>query len=179
MGELVFLCLKVFVCRIIDVSFSTFRTVSIVKGKTMLSACIGLIETLIWFLIVREALLFEAAGYEKILIALAYSTGFATGTYIGGTISKKFIKGMVQVQIVTSTKDDALIEEIRDAGYAITIIDIAASKFGPEKYMILSEISSTDLKDFKALTQKLDPKAFIMVNETKYVFNGFFKTAEK
>lgn len=179
MGELVILCLKIFVCRVLDVSLSTFRTVAIVKGKTLLSSCIGLVETLIWFLIVREALLFDAVGYQKINIAISYSLGFATGTYLGGTISKKIIKSMVQVQVVTSKKDDLLVEEIRNAGYAISIIDINASKFGPEKYMILSEMPSNHLANFKALVNKLDPTAFIMVNETKLVFNGFFKTAEK
>ena len=88
MIDLLFLCLKILICRIIDVSLATVRTVVIVKGKHILSALIAFVEGLIWFLIVREALLFDATGIDKFIIALAYSGGFALGTYLGGIISK-------------------------------------------------------------------------------------------
>lgn len=179
MVDLMFLCLKILICRIIDVSLATIRTVVIVKGKSVLAALIAFVEGLIWFLIVREALLFDATGIDKFIIALAYSGGFALGTYLGGIISKKFIKGMVQVQIVTSDKNKEMLDSIRNAGYALTVIDINASEFSAEKYMLFSEISSTQLYDFKNLINELDPKAFIMVNDTRHVINGFFKEVSK
>ena len=179
MVELLILCLKILVCRIIDVSLATIRMVVIVKGKTLLSAIIALVEGLVWFLIVREALLFEAVGVAKFIIAVAYSGGFAIGTYVGGILSKKFVKGMVQVQVVTSEKNDKMLEDVRNAGYALTVVDINASQFSPEKYMLFSEMSNTELNNFKKLIYKLDEKAFIMVHETKYVFNGFFKEISK
>ena len=60
--ELVFLCIKIFCCRIIDVSMGTIRTINVVKGKTLIGAVIGFFEVLIWFLIVKDALNTELTG---------------------------------------------------------------------------------------------------------------------
>lgn len=170
------LCLKIFCCRILDVSLSTVRMIVVVKGRNKLACIIGIFEALIWFLIVREALLFEAdstLGYLS--IALAYAGGFATGTFVGGKCAEKFVNTNVNVQIVTSGKNDDLLEAIREAGYAITIIDINTSLFGKKKYMIWSEIKSSQLEEFKELVYFWDEKAFITVQETKIVYNGYFK----
>lgn len=175
MATIIFLCLKIFIFRIIDVSMATFRTVIVVKGKSILAAMIALVEGLIWFLVVREALSFESGSMlESLLIAVAYAGGFAAGTYIGTLVSKK-IEGMVQVQIITSSKDDSVIEKIQDEGYALTVIKSEATKFSGEKYMLFAEIKNSKLNPFKELVNELDPTAFVMVNETKQVYNGFIK----
>ena len=157
-------------------SLATTRLVVVVKGKSLSACLIALCEGLIWFLIVREALLFEAnTNVAYWAIALAYAGGFATGTFVGGKFANKFVGGNVNVQIVTSGKNDDLLEAIRDAGFAMTVLDINTSLFGKKKYMIFSEIKSKQLNDFKKLVYSLDEKAFITVQETKYVYNGFFK----
>lgn len=174
--ELLLLCLKIFFCRILDVSLGTIRLVVVVKGKNILAGLIAICEGLIWFLIVREALTFEATSVLAYWsIALAYAGGFASGTFVGCKLSNIFVGGNVNVQIVTSGKNDDLLEAIRDNGYAMTVLDINTSLFGKKKYMIFSEIKSKQLDNFKSLVYSLDSRAFITVQETKYVYNGFFK----
>lgn len=173
--EILFLCLKIFICRIIDVSMATFRTVITVKGKNNIAAMIAIIEALIWFLVIREALNFETANFtETLLIAIAYAAGFASGTFIGGALSKK-ISGNVQVQVVTSKKDNEMIKKIQEAGFALTVTNSEATQFSGEKYLLFSVIKSNKLNDFKKLVYKLDENAFIMVSETKYLYHGFIK----
>jgi uncharacterized protein YebE (UPF0316 family) len=148
----------------------------VVKGKSKLACLIGICEALIWFLIVREALLFQAdstLGYLS--IALSYAGGFAMGTLVGSKCAEKFINTNVNVQVVTSGKNEHLLEAIKNAGYAMTIIDINTSLFGKKKYMIWSEIKSSQLDEFKELVYYWDEKAFISVQETKVVYNGYFK----
>lgn len=173
---LLFLCLKIFCCRIVDVSLSTVRVIVVVKGKSKLASIIAIAEALIWFLVIREALLFEANSFWAYLsIGLAYASGFATGTFVGGKVADKFIKGNVRVQVVTSGRDDSLLEAIKEAGYAVTILDINTSLFGKKKYMIMAEMKSNQINDFKELVYGYDNKAFVTVEETKYVYNGYFK----
>lgn len=170
------LCIKIFFFRIIDVAMASFRTVIVVKGKSLLAAGIALVEGLIWFLIVREALSFEANSFtETLFIAFAYAGGFSMGTFAGTKIAQKFVDSLVQVQVVASSKDDALIKAIQDAGYATTVILSEATSFSGEKYMFFSEIKHSKLQEFKDLVYSLDAKAFIMVSETKHVFNGYIK----
>lgn len=170
--SLIWLCLKIFFARILDVSLATVRTMLTVKGKSKTAACVGFVEIIIWFLVVRTAFNSDEAG---IILAIAYAGGFAAGTFIGGFISSKFIKGTVTVQIVTSGKDDELISAIRSAGFAVTVVDVNESEYSGERYMLFSQIASDRLDEFKALVNEKDEKAFIIVQESKYVYNGFIK----
>ena len=43
------------------------------------------------------------------------------------------------------------------------------------KYMLFIEINKKDFLKLKRLIKKLDDKAFVVVSETKYVQNGYFK----
>ena len=171
-AQTIFLCLKIFFARILDVSLGTVRTLFTVKGKRKIASLIGFVEIMVWFLVVRTAFNSNEAG---ILLAVFYAGGYAAGTYIGSIIADRVIKGTVTVQVVTSSRDDSVTEAIRSAGYALTVVNVNASEYGAEKYMFFAEISSTSLTDFKSLVYSLDPKAFITVQETKYVYNGFIK----
>ena len=174
--ELLLLCLKILICRIIDVSLGTVKTIIMVQGKRTLSAIVALAEGLIWFLVVREALLFDTPTLlSKLSIALAYAVGFAAGTYIGGKLADKFIVGNVNVQVVTSSQSSKMLDAIRNAGYAITVLDVNTSLLSRKKYMLFCEVTTRQLDEFKSLIYSLDKKAFLMVHETKYVYNGFFK----
>lgn len=173
--ELLFLCLKIFFCRIIDVSMATFRTVITVKGKNKVAAIIAIFEALLWFLVIREALTFETTTLQETLfIALAYAAGFASGTYIGGALSKK-VSGNIEVQVVTSSKNNELIKKLQAAGFGLTVTSSEATQFSGEKYLIFSVIKNTKLEEFKKLIYEMDEHAFIMVYETKYMYNGFIK----
>ena len=110
---LLFLCLKIFFARLIDVSLGTFRTISTVKGKNIIAALIGVVEITVWFLVVREALNTENSS---LWIVFSYAMGFSVGTYIGGIISQVFIKSNLEVQIILSNKDDNIIKKIRENG---------------------------------------------------------------
>ena len=173
--DILFLCLKIFFCRIVDVSMATFRTVITVKGKNKVAALIAIFEALLWFLVIREALTFETTTLQETLfIAFAYAAGFASGTFIGGALSKK-ISGNIEVQVVTSSKNNDLIKKLQDAGFALTVTSSEATQFSGEKYMLFSVIKSSKLEEFKKLIYEIDERAFIMVYETKVMYNGFIK----
>ena len=105
----------------------------------------------------------------------SYAGGFATGTFIGGKLSDKFISGTLTVQAVLSYKNDDIVTSIRKAGYGVTVLDVNGQLDETGKYMLLIEIDKKRIKDLKNLIKSLDDKAFIIVNETKMVQNGYFK----
>ena len=162
------LCLKIFSARILDVSLGTIRTVFTVKGKSLIAALIGFIEVLIWFLIAKEAL---NTNDVSIFIACSYALGFATGTYIGGIISKLLIKSKLNVQIITSNYD--LIDTLRNEGFAVSVIDIKGKD--SNKYMLVIGINNTKKNLLIDKIKELDNNAFVYINETTYIQNGFIK----
>ena len=166
------MCIKIFFCRVLDVSLATLRTILTVKGKRLMAALAGFFEVMIWFLVVRNAFNSSESG---IVLAIAYAGGFAAGTYIGGLVAKKVIKGTVDVHIVTSGHNDELFSAIRSRGYAVTTVNVNSSEFGGEKYMGFAEVKTSNLEDFKKIVYQYDPGAFISVQETTYVHNGFIK----
>lgn len=167
-----FLCLKIFLARLIDVSLGTIRTVYTIKNKHLIASFIGLIEVIVWFLIVQEAL---TSTSNNFFIAFSYSIGFAVGTYLGGILSNKLINTKLSLQIILNKKDDNIITKIRQAGYAVSIINLISKD---DKYMLYIQVDSKRYLQLINLLKKLDNKAFIVVNETKVVYNGYFGIAK-
>lgn len=169
--EVLLLCIKIFFVRIFDVSLGTMRTIITVKGRTKLASLIGFIEVFIWFVIVREALNTDSSS---IFVALSYAGGYAAGTLIGGLLSEKFINGNLTVQVILSNNDDEVVTSIRKAGFAVTVLNVKGQE-DIEKHMLIMEVKKKKIKELKKLIKELDEKAFVIINETKMVENGYFK----
>ena len=119
--ELFFLCIEIFIARIIDVSLGTIRTIIVVKGKNFIGSLLGFIEVTVWFLVVDQAL---STGNMNIFIVMSYALGFSTGTYIGGIISKKMINTKYTVQIITDYNVQSLVDDIRKSSMAVSILKL-------------------------------------------------------
>lgn len=174
--SLFLLCLKIFCVRILDVSLGTFRTIITVKGKSLYASIIGFFEVLIWFLVVREAL---NTDETSIFVAISYALGFATGTFIGGILSKKFISGTLSVQIITNKAYPDMVELLRNEGYGVTVMDVEGKDKDIDKYMLFIEINKNNFNHLQKLVKSIDNNAFMVVNETKLVQNGFINNAVK
>lgn len=170
--DLLLLALKIFFVRIIDVSLGTFRTIVLVKGKTKTASIIGFFEVLIWFLIVKEALNTDS---NSLILGISYALGFATGTYIGGYISDLFITGIVSIKVITLKATDEMIKTIRKSGYAVSIINLVSSDKNHPKNLLLLEVNKKEINNIKNIIKSFDDNAFIVIDESKYVINGYFK----
>lgn len=170
---LVFTCLSIFMARIVDVTLGTIRTVLLVKGKKITAAIISFFEILIWFFVAREALNNEVSS---ILIPICYSLGFATGTLLGAYLSDRLIDGNISVQVVVKGENtDSLIKKIRDNGFGVSIIDLKDDYKGERKNMLFIELNKKKLKQLSDIILESNKDAFMIVNETKYVQNGYIK----
>ena len=167
--NIVLLCIEIFFARIIDVSLGTIRTVIVVKGKNLIGSIIGFFEVTVWFLVVEQAL---TTSNSNIFIVLSYALGFATGTYIGGIISTKLIKSKYEVQIITDKNVQDMIDKIRDNNMAVSILKLEGKN--KNKYMLYVEVGNNKLKDLSRIVKSIDERAFMVVNETMFVHNGYF-----
>ena len=152
------ICIKIFLTRILDVSLGTIRTILTVRNNKILASIIGFFEVLIWFIVAREALV-EIDNY---LVPIFYSLGFSFGTYIGTYLSN-FINGNISVFVVTN--NSKMIKIIKNNNYGITLIN--------DKLLFI-ETNKKRYKKLLNIIKKYDSKAFIVVNDSKYVENGYF-----
>lgn len=170
--QLFFLCIKIFLARILDVSIGTTRTMLMVKGKTVLMVILAFLEVFIWFLVAKEALVTDV---KSIFIPISYSLGYATGTLIGSYVANTFIKGIVGVQVVVEKGNKALLNDIRKHNFAVSVMDLKDDYEGNKRDMLFFQINNRQLKKLIALIKKYQENAFIVVNDTKAVQNGFIK----
>ena len=169
---LLFLCLKIFFARIIDVTLATLRTVYSVKGKTLLAGLIGFIEATIWFIVVKEAL---NTNIESPFIVMSYAGGFATGSILGTFVSKKFVNSLIKVEVITTKATQENIEKIRLEGFGVSVLDILDETKDIDKKMLIITLNSKHLEELKRILRHIDRNAFVVVNESKIVQNGFIK----
>ena len=161
------LCLKIFFTRIMDVSLGTFRTIVLIKGKNVLAGFIGFFEVFIWFVIVQEALNTDELS---IWIAIFYSLGFAAGTIIGAYLTNYFISSPISLQIITNNNN--MSSFLRDKGFGVSVIKVSGR--GGIRNMLILETIDKRYKELMSLIRVVDENAFVVVNETKYIRNGFF-----
>ena len=169
---LLLLCLKIFFARIIDVTLATLRTVYSVKGKTLLAGLIGFIEATIWFIVVKEAL---NTDIESPFIVMSYAGGFATGSILGTLVSKKFVNSLIKVEVITTKATEENVEKIRLEGFGVSVLDILDNDNDVDKKMLIVTLNSKHLEELKRILRHIDRNAFVVVNESKIVQNGFIK----
>ena len=66
-----------------------------------------------------------------------------------------------------------MIETLRKEGYAVSVINVKGQE--EEKLMLFIEIDKKRFAHLQSIVKELDDKAFLVVNETKMVQNGYFK----
>ena len=169
--ELFSLCIKIFIIRVIDVALGTIGTIITIKGSKFISSIIGFIESFIWFIVVKEAL---TTDLKSIWIAISYSLGYSIGTYLGAYLSRRMINSLMQIQVILDRKDNKVIKKLKERGYALTILNVENEN--NEKYMLLIEIHDKRYNELVSIIKSIDPKAFIIASENKYVVNGYFGT---
>ena len=165
---MVFICIKIFFARLLDVSINTFRTMIMMRGKKLISSLLAFLEVFVWFYAARTALTTEVHG---LYLPISYSLGYATGSFIGMFLSEKFIKGVLGVQIITKKNTNSLIKAIKNKNIGVSEIKLSSKN----KTMLYIQIKSNKLEILKEIVSKYDKEAFITITETKYVTNGWVK----
>ena len=168
--DLIYLVLVVFVARILDMSFKTFRTIFLIEGKKYYAALFGFLEALIWILVIRDAI---TSDEGVLYVALAYGLGYALGHIVGISLLNFFFKQTNQVIIITSHANSELIKALDEALFGITKIE-ATGLDNSKKYYLFLEIIPTRLKALKQIVNSLDPQAFMIINKSKEAINGYF-----
>ena len=80
----------------------------------------------------------------------------------------------MSVQVILSNNNHKIVDKIREEGFAVSVVNVKG-KEDHDKYMLFMEIDKKKINQLKYLIKSLDSKAFVVVNETKMVENGFFK----
>jgi uncharacterized protein YebE (UPF0316 family) len=161
--------LFIFVAKIIEVSFSTLRTVLLTRGEKLYAAVIGFFEVTIWLLIIGNVL---NGIREDPIRMFVYAFGFACGNYVGSTIEEKLALGLMTINVIIS-KDDSemMVELLRKAELGVTTL--SANGINDDKTLLIIHAKRKRKNEIMKLIQNSNINAMITVNDTKTVYGGY------
>ena len=168
----IFLPLLIFISRLCDVSLGTLRHVFISKGFKKIVPFVGFFEVLIWIIVVKQIL----NSVNNWVCYLAWSSGFAGGTYVGMIIEERLALGLQVVRIITNNHYEELVAELRKQNHGSTVID-GQGAFGPVK-IILTVIERKNLDAVIDLIMKHNPSAFYSIEDIKETKMGVFSQSK-
>jgi uncharacterized protein YebE (UPF0316 family) len=111
------LAILIFSIRVVDVSFGTLRTISVVQGRLLLSVVLGFFEVLIWILALSQVIM----GVSKNpILMVAYAGGFAVGNASGIALERMLALGTVVVRMVSARCGAKIADNLRRGGQRVT-----------------------------------------------------------
>lgn len=165
--------LLIFGLRLIDVSMGTVRMLMVVRGRKFLAALIGFFEVMIFLLAISKVVR-EVGNFWNVL---GYCGGFATGTIVGMTLEQRLALGFSVVRIISKTRWLEITQALRQESFGATQV-IGEGKDGPVG-IIYSIVRRRQVPAVVALCERLDPQAFITVEEAGRVYRGYLGRAVK
>lgn len=165
--------LLIFALRIVDVSMGTVRVLLTVRNRKLLSAVIGFFEVLVFVLAFTRVM----SQLDNFWNILGYCGGFAAGTIVGMALGNKLTSGISMVRVISKTNWLEITQTLRGQGFGATQV-IGEGKDGPVG-VIYSMVRSKQAQQVVALCERLDPQAFITVEEAGRVYRGYLASAVK
>ena len=161
--------LLVFCMRLSDMSLDTLRMLFMMRGRKGLAALIGATQAGIFILAVSQVL----KGPLNVWTVLGYACGFGAGVFVGMVAEERLALGYAKFSIYSSAHGADLTKALREAGHAVTAFD-AQGKDG-NLVVLTCAVLRKDGPALRALIVKVDPEAFVTVEEVKPLHRGYFR----
>lgn len=161
--------------RVADVILGTFRIVLVVQGRKALAAMFGFFEILIWVSVAGQVL----GELNNFSYYLAWSVGFAIGTYLGMLIEEKISLGVVILRIIiTDTQNyKDLLNAFHEEDISMTVVD-SHGKHSNSK-ILFSVMPRKKLVVAEKLIHSICPQSFYSVENVRSVHSPFTTNVRK
>ena len=165
--------LLIFIARICDVTIGTVRIIFVSRGKKLLAPLLGFLEVLIWISVISHII----NNTNSYVSYIAYSAGFAAGTFIGIYIEEKLALGYLVIRIIIMDEMCGLKEKLSASGFGVTTMDAyGASK---KVKIIYTIIKRKNLNQVLEIIHLCTSKAFYSIEDTRAAYHGIFPGSTK
>jgi uncharacterized protein YebE (UPF0316 family) len=143
--------------RIVDVSAGVLRVVFIMRGRRLIAAAVGFVESLSW--LIAAAAVF--ANLDTPIKAIAYAGGFAAGTWVGSWLESKLAVGKSVVRIFVPADAVHPTEALRDAGFGVT--EVMGDGLRGPVLILFCVVARRRSKEVMQIVASNSPEAFVTV----------------
>lgn len=172
-SEAVLWTLAIFLARLADVSMGTTRQILIIRGRRGIAAVIAFFEIIIWATAVSRVV----TQLDKVYYVLAFAFGFASGNYLGSYIEEKIALGYMFAYIVPKKRHADLAQELRKAGFGVTVMQGIGFKGPHLVYNIL--FKRKDAQRLSKIIRKHDKDTFYTLLDVRSERGGFVRGIAK
>ncbi|MGM0601981.1 MAG: DUF2179 domain-containing protein [Bacillota bacterium] len=173
MAELILGGLLIFMARVVDVSLGTVRVLMIFKSQRLYAALIGFVEVIVYIFALNRVVTTLDNPFNLIIYAL----GFAAGNFVGSLVEEKVAIGQVTVNVITSNTSFEMIEQMREEGYGVTVLD-GEGKKGKKKILFVT-LERKDLRHFFEIVDNCEPESFVNILDSRSTRGGYFKSTKR
>lgn len=161
----------IFLLRVVGNMLTTLRMVTIVRGQKMVSTLIAVFEALIFALALGSVV----TNLGNIWNLTAYCLGYAVGGYLGLMLEYRFIQRFVSINIISPQRAHAIAMAIREAGFGAT----EGWGQGAEGWVgsVTAVVGHREVNNVAKIVHKVDPDAFVMMEELRKISRGYFRFA--
>ncbi len=156
----------IFILRVCDVSMGTIRTIYTLQGRKYLSTGISFIEVTIFIFAISQVI----GNIDNPILMLAYSGGFAAGTFIGMLLEEKFAIGYAQLRIISRDKGKEIARGLWARDFGATMLR-GHGKEG-EVDMLFSIVPRKNLKECLNIASIIDDQSFVSIADSRYFYRG-------
>lgn len=160
-GNYIILPALIFMARIMDVSMATIRIIFVIQGNHKIAPMVGFFESLIWLIAISQIMV----NIDNFATYVAFSAGFATGTFVGIKIEDRLAIGKVLVRVITRVEAFELIDFLKNQNYYFTNVP-AEGRFGRVNVLFFV-INRDRLPGVLNAIKEFNPKAFYTIESVK------------
>lgn len=165
----VILPLLIFLARTIDVSLATLRIVAIAQGRVGMAAVGGFFESLLWLIIVSQAL----QHLDNPLCVIGYAAGYSFGNVVGLALERRLAMGHRLVRVIIPGDDPGhVIGDLRGLGHGVTVITGEGLR-GPVQ-ILFTVAKRKEVQSMIELFRDRYPKAFFAIEDVRQAHEGYF-----
>jgi uncharacterized protein YebE (UPF0316 family) len=164
----VILPILIFFARVSDVTLGTLRIIFISRGKRRVAPVLGFFEVLIWIVAIGQIV----QNLQSVTSYLAYAAGFATGNFVGMFVEDKLAIGTLIVRAIVAHDAGVIAEQLKAAGYGVTTVDARGTT--GQVALIFAVIKRKDYVEVMDIIHRIQPKAFVTVEELRSAQEGVF-----
>jgi uncharacterized protein YebE (UPF0316 family) len=160
-GNYIILPALIFMARIMDVSMATMRIIFVIQGNHKIAPLVGFFESLIWLIAISQIMV----NIDNFATYVAFSAGFATGTFVGIKIEDRLAIGKVLVRVITRIEAVELIDFLKIHDFYFTNVP-AEGRYGKVNVLFFV-INRERLPIALNAIKKFNPKAFYTIESVK------------
>lgn len=158
----------IFIINVTYVTLNTIRFMLTMKGYTLIAPFISMLEITIYVLGLGMVL----NHLDNPFNVAAYALGYGAGIAIGIKIEEFLALGYIMVTVIIPNPQNIMPQALRDAGFGVTV----SHAQGLEGERMVLEILSSRKNEahlYKKINE-INPKAFVISYEPKYISGGFW-----